>query len=149
MVAFGDDPFMEQFGHDLRIISFFDEEKKKEYEFITNNTELSAGTIAEVYKHRWQIELFFKWIKQHLKVKSFLGTSKNAVMMQIWIAMIYYLILAYIKYSNRLESSLLTLSRVIAEVFMDRVHLFHILHIPEQNTATLRKILDPPQLSLL
>jgi hypothetical protein len=149
MVAFGDDPFMEKFGHDLRIITFFDEEKKKEYEFITNNFELSAGTIAEVYKHRWQIELFFKWIKQHLKVKSFLGTSKNAVMMQIWIAMIYYLILAYIKYSNRLESSLLTISRVIGEMFMDRIHLLHILCIPEQNTPVLRKILDPPQLSLL
>jgi IS4 transposase len=104
---------MEKFGHDLRVITFFDEETKNEYEFITNNFNLSAGTLAKVYKHRWQIELFFKWIKQHLKVKTFLGTSKNAVMMQIWIAMIYYLILSYIKYSNRLKSSLLTISRVI------------------------------------
>jgi hypothetical protein len=63
--------------------------------------------------------------------------------------MIYYLILSYIKYSNRLKSSLLTISRVIWEMFMDRIHLFHILHISEQNTQTLRKILDPPQLSLL
>ena len=148
-IAFSDDPQMLRFGHDLRRVTFFDTEKQKEYEFITNNFELSAGTIAQIYKHRWQIELFFKWIKQHLKVRSFLGTSKNAVMMQIWIAMIYYLVLAYIKYSNRLESSLLTISRVIAEVFMDRIHLFHVLHIPEQNTPFLRKILDPPQLSLL
>ena len=133
----------------MRVVTFFDEEKKKEYEFITNNLEIPPETIAEIYKHRWQIELFFKWIKQHLKVKSFLGTSKNAVMTQIWIAMIYYLILSYIKYSNKIDSSLLILSRIISEVFMDRVHLLHILHIPEKNTVLLRKILDPPQLSLL
>ena len=140
---------MEKFTHDLRIVTFFDEEKKKEYEFITNNFELSAGVIAEIYKHRWQIELFFKWIKQHLKVKTFLGTSKNAVMMQIWVAMIYYLVLSYIKYSNALDSSLLTLSRIISEVFMDKIHLFHVLRISEEKTPILRKILDPPQLSLL
>lgn len=140
---------MIQFWHDLRVVTFFDEEKQKEYEFITNNITFSPGTIAEIYKHRWQIELFFKWIKQHLKVKSFLWTSKNAVMMQIWIAMIYYLLLSYIKYSNRLEYSLLTLSRIVCEVFMDRVHILHILHISERNTPVLRKILDPPQLSML
>ena len=149
LVAFSSDPQMNEFWHDLRVVTFFDEEKKKEYEFITNNLEMFPETIAEIYKHRWQIELFFKWIKQHLKVKSFLGTSKNAVMTQIWIAMIYYLILSYIKYTNKIDSSLLVLSRIICEVFMDRVHLLHILHIPEKNTVQLGKILDPPQLSLL
>jgi len=65
--------------------------------FLTNNFKLSAFTITQIYKSRWQIELFFKWIKQNLKIKSFLGTNKNAVLSQIWVAMCYYLLLAYIK----------------------------------------------------
>ena len=76
-----------------------------EYESMTNNFELSAKTIADIYKHRWDIELFFKWIKQNLKIKSFLGTSINAVMTQMWIAMIYYLLLAFIKHKTKLQPS--------------------------------------------
>jgi len=63
----------------------------KTYQFITNNFRIAASSNAEIYKQRWQIELFFKWIKQNLKIKSFLGTSENAVMSQIWVAMIHYL----------------------------------------------------------
>ena len=64
---------------------------------------LSAKTIAAIYKERWQIELFFKWIKQNLKIKSFVGTSKNAVLTQIWIAMCAYLLMAYLKFSSRVS----------------------------------------------
>ncbi len=66
--------------------------------------KLAASTIAAIYKSRWQIELFFKWIKQNLKIKSFLGTSKNAVMTQIWVAMSYYLLLTYIKYQTKYDT---------------------------------------------
>ena len=68
---------------------------------LTNNFKLAATTIAQIYRSRWQIELFFKWIKQNLKIKSFPGTSKNAVSTQIWVAMCYYLLLTYIKYQTK------------------------------------------------
>ncbi len=81
----------------IRRVSLRDEEKGKTLVFLTNNFTLSAETIAELYKARWEIELFFKWIKQNLKIKTFLGTSPNAVKTQIWIAMIVYLVIAIIK----------------------------------------------------
>ena len=111
----------------LRRVEFYDEEKKKILVFLTNNFKLAASTIAGIYKSRWQIELFFKWIKQNLKIKSFLGSSKNAVMTQVWVAMCYYLLLSYIKYQTRFGHSLLYLSRVIRETLMDQRALIDIL----------------------
>ena len=90
----------------LRRISFRDELQNRTLVFLTNNFLLPADTIAALYKARWEIELFFKWIKQNLKVKSFYGTSANAVKTQIWIAMIVYLILAIIKERYHLQPSL-------------------------------------------
>ncbi len=90
----------------LRRISFRDEIQNRTLIFLTNNFELSAETICALYKSRWEIELFFKWIKQNLKVKSFYGTSPNAVKTQIWISMIVYLILAILKERYRLKNSL-------------------------------------------
>jgi len=95
--------------------------------FLTNNFKLAAATIAEIYKARWQIELFFKWIKQNLKIRTFLGTSKNAVLSQIWVAMIYTLLLAYIKFQTKFPSSILNLSRKIQESLFFRLHLIDIL----------------------
>jgi hypothetical protein len=88
-------------------IVYRDQETGKQYIFLTNHFKLAARTIADVYKARWQIELFFKWIKQNLKIKSFVGTSKNAVMTQIWIALCVYLLIAFIKFqlSTQLDSS--------------------------------------------
>jgi len=71
---------------------------------LTNKLKLSARTIADIYKSRWQVELFFKWIKQNLKIKSFIGTSKNTVMTQIWIVLCSYLLLAFIKYQSKLST---------------------------------------------
>ncbi len=88
--------------HRLRRVGYHDRETKKDYVFLTTNFALSAGTIADIYKSRWQVELFFKWIKQNLKVKSFVGTTRNAVLTQLWIAMCMYLILSYIQFSNRI-----------------------------------------------
>ena len=90
----------------LRRISFRDEIQNRTLVFLTNNFLLPADTIAALYKARWEIELFFKWIKQNLKVKSFYGTYPNAVKTQIWVAMIVYLILAIIKERYHLEQSL-------------------------------------------
>ena len=86
----------------MRRIGYRDPETGKHYVFITNAFHLSAKTIAAIYKQRWQIEIFFKWIKQNLKIKSFLGTSANAVMTQIWAALCIALLLAYLKFTARL-----------------------------------------------
>jgi len=118
---------------ELRLIEFYDDETEKTLTFLTNNFKLAASTIAQIYKSRWQIELFFKWIKQNLKIKSFLGTSKNAVMTQVWVAMCYYLLLAYIKYQTKYAKSLLELSRVIRETLFDRKTMIDILTLtPER-----------------
>jgi hypothetical protein len=116
-----------KYTKDLRLIRYYDEERHKRLTFLTNNFKLAAATIAQIYKSRWQIELFFKWIKQNLKIKSFLGTSKNAVLTQIWVAMCYYLLLTYIKYQTKYSFSLLQLSRVIREMLFERKALIDIL----------------------
>ncbi len=85
----------------LRRIGYRDPESKKHYVYLTNLFHLSAQEIAAIYKARWQIELFFKWIKQHLKIKSFLGTSPNAVMTQVWVALCVYLLIAYLKFLSK------------------------------------------------
>jgi len=76
------------YPHALRLVRYRDPKEKKVFTFITNNLDLSAKTIAEIYKARWDIELFFKWVKQNLKLKTFIGTSENAVRIQIWTAAI-------------------------------------------------------------
>ena len=81
-------------------------EDQHEYHFITNAMHLSAQTIADIYKERWQIELFFKWVKQNLKIKTFLGTSANAVMTQFWVALCLYLILAFIRFISKTVHSM-------------------------------------------
>lgn len=97
----------------LRRIGYRDPETGKRYVFLTNNFKLAAKTIADIYKARWQVELFFKWIKQNLKIKSFVGTSKNAVMTQIWIALCVYLLLAFIKFQSKLKKSMQQILRLL------------------------------------
>jgi len=128
----------EKYPQHLRLIRFYDEERQKILTFLTNNFRLAAITIAQIYKSRWQIELFFKWIKQNLKIKSFLGTSKNAVMTQIWVAMCYYLLLTYIKYQTKYGYSLLQLSRIIRETLFDRKSLIDILTLRPEHLFTAR-----------
>ena len=98
----------------LRRIKYFDVEKDKRLVFITNNFSLPALTIANLYNQRWQIELFFKWIKQNLKIKSFYGNSFNAVKTQIWIAVSIYVLLAIIKKKLKIEHSLYTFLQVVS-----------------------------------
>ncbi len=98
---------------ELRRIGYRDPETGKHYVFLTNNFKLAAKTIADIYKARWQVELFFKWVKQNLKIKSFIGTSKNAVMTQIWIALCVYLLLAFIKFQSKLRKSMQQILRLL------------------------------------
>lgn len=114
---------------ELRVVSWYDEENDKQLEFLTNNFDLAAATIAAIYKNRWRIELFFKWIKQNLKIKSFLGTTPNAVMTQIWVAMCYYLLLSYIKFQTNYRYRLLSLVRIFKETLMERVSMIDLLSI--------------------
>lgn len=113
----------------LRRIGYRDPETGKFYEFLTNHFKLSAATIAAIYKDRWQVELFFKAIKQNLKIKAFVGTSRNAVLTQIWIAMITYLLVAFARHSARTGWTVQRILRVI------QLNLFE--------RRSLREILDP------
>ncbi len=97
----------------LRRVGYRDITTGKHYIFLTNNFKLAAKTIADIYKARWQVELFFKWIKQNMKIKSFIGTSKNAVMTQIWIAMCVYLLLAFIKFQSKMNKTMQQILRLL------------------------------------
>jgi IS4 transposase len=97
----------------LRRIGCRDPETGKHYIFLTNNFKLAAKTISDIYKARWQVELFFTWIKQNLKIKSFIGTSKNTVMTQIWVALCVYLLLAFIKFQSKLKKSMQQILRLL------------------------------------
>jgi hypothetical protein len=126
----------------LRLIKFKDPATKKKLTFLTNNFSLSAATIAAIYKARWQIEVFFKWIKQNLKIKSFLGTSKNAVLTQVWIAMCYFLLLAYFKYQTKYKNSLFYLHKIIRATILERFSLIDLLNLTEKS-ATIVTVPDP------
>jgi hypothetical protein len=98
----------------LRRVSYFDDETKKRLKFLTNNFTLPALTIAQIYKCRWQVELFFKWIKQHLRIKAFYGTSENAVKTQIWIAVSVYVMVAIIRKRLELDASLYQILQILS-----------------------------------
>lgn len=135
----------QDFPSPLRLIRFYDADNDRTFEFLTNNFRLAASTIAAIYKARWQIEAFFKFIKQNLKVKTFLGTSKNAVLTQLWVAMCYFLLLAYIKFQTKYRFSLYYLHRMIRETLLERLSLIDLLGL---NEAKLPKIRDKDQLCL-
>src|ERR1700734_468413 len=105
----------------LRRIRFRDTETAKTLIFLTNHTALPALTICELYKSRWQVELFFKWIKQHLRIKQFYGTSENAVKTQIWIAVSVYVLVAIVKRRLRLDASLYTLLQVLSVKILEKL----------------------------
>ena len=107
----------------LRRIRYFDAERRKWLVFLTNNFTLPALTIAQLYKCRWQIELFFKWIKQHLRIKAFYGTSENAVKTQIWIALAVYVLVAIVKKRLRLEASLYTILQILSVSLFEKIPL--------------------------
>jgi IS4 transposase len=107
----------------LRRIRFRDPESGKTLVFLTNNTTLPPLTIAALYKSRWQVELFFKWIKQHLRIKKFLGTSENAVKTQIWCAVSTYVLIAIVKKELHLNASLYTLLQILSVSVFEKTQL--------------------------
>ena len=104
----------------MRRIVYFDAETDKRFVFLTNNFLLSAMTIALLYKARWRVELFFKWIKQHLRIKAFYGTSENAVKTQIWIAVAVYVLIAIVKKRLQLDQSLYTILQVLSVTILEK-----------------------------
>lgn len=121
----------------LRRIGYRDPETGKHYVFLTNNVHLSARTIAAIYKERWQIELFFKWIKQNLKIKTFLGTSRNAVLTQIWVAMCMYLLIAYLQFMSQLGLGMQQILRLLQLNLFERRDLMALLRgDPPEPTAS-------------
>lgn len=137
-----------KYKEDLRLVTFHDEQHDQTYQFLTDDFRLSASNIALIYKKRWEIELFFKWIKQNLNIKTFLGTSENAVKTQIWVAMIYYLLVKWIKNQLSFNGSMTDLTRMIATIILHRVDF---LDIAALSPKTIRQVLirAGPQLSLL
>jgi hypothetical protein len=113
----------ENYPDHLRRIRFNDPETGKTLVFLTNNTTLPALTIAALYKSRWQIELFFKWIKQHLRIKRFLATSENAVKSQIWCAVATYVLIAIVKKELKLDASLYTCLQILSVSIFEKTEI--------------------------
>lgn len=111
----------------LRRISYRDQETNTLYIFLTNNFTLPALTVTQLYKSRWQIEIFFKWIKQHLRIKAFYGTSPNAVKTQIWIAISVYLLIAIIKKRLNIELKLYTILQILSITIFEKVPILQVL----------------------
>lgn len=120
----------------LRRVKYYDKEQRKTYVFLTNNFELSAIEVVSLYKYRWQIELFFKWIKQHLKIKKFWGESENAVKTQIWIAICCYLLVAIVKKELKIEKSLYEILQIISISMFDKSQLNQLLSEIESINST-------------
>ena len=114
----------------LRRVSYLDVETLKRFKFLTNNFRLSALTIAQIYKCRWQVELFFKWIKQHLRIKTFFGTSENAVKTQIWIAVSVYVLVAIVRKRLALEASLYQILQILSVTLFEKAPILRALHAP-------------------
>jgi hypothetical protein len=121
----------------LRRISYLDVETKKRFKFLTNNFTLPALTIALIYKSRWQVELFFKWIKQHLRIKSFYGTSENAVKTQIWIAVSVYVLVAIVRKRLGLEISLYQILQILSVMLFEKTPILQALQPPDSQNDLL------------
>ncbi len=114
----------------LRRVKYYDIENDRNLTFLTNNFILPALTIAQLYKSRWQIELFFKWIKQHLRIKSFYGTSENAVKTQIWIAISIYVLVAIVKKQLNIAIPLYTFLQILSVSVFEQVHILQLVRNP-------------------
>ncbi len=118
------------------MIKYFDQETEHMLIFLTNNFSLPALTIAQLYKCRWQVELFFKWIKQHLRIKAFFGTTKNAVYTQIWIAISIYVTVAIIKKRLNLTQSLYTILQVFSITLFEKIPILQGLQAYDYKNET-------------
>jgi hypothetical protein len=118
----------------LRRVSYYDAETGKRLKFLTNNFTLPALTIARIYKQRWQVELFFKWIKQHLRIKAFYGTSENAVKTQIWIAVSVYVLVAIVRKRLGLEASLYQILQILSLTLFEKTPILQALQATDSQS---------------
>jgi IS4 transposase len=117
----------------LRRVSYFDAETGKRLKFLTNNFTLPALTIAQIYKQRWQVELFFKWIKQHMWIKAFYGTSENAVKTQIWIAVSVYVLVAILRKQLELDASLYQILQILSVSLFEKTPILCALQATDED----------------
>jgi len=138
-IAFDGPLSKQRYPNHLRRIRFKDPETRKTLVFLTNHFKLPPVTVCSLYKSRWQVELFFKWIKQHLRIKTFLGTSENAVKTQIWIAISVYLLVAIIKKRLHLTASLHTLLQILSVTLFEKLDLTEALtpSVSDENEAAI------------
>lgn len=127
----------------LRRVSYVDKERNKRLVFLTNHFEIAATTVADIYKQRWQVELFFKWIKQHLRIKAFYGTSINAVKSQIWVALCIYLLVAIAKRQLGIQCTLYTFLQILEVNLFEKKPIFSLV------AEALKQISDPQELNQL
>lgn len=125
----------------LRLVEYTDSGTGKNYQFLTNASHLNAQTIADLYKERWKIENFFKWIKQNLKIKTFYGTSTNAVLTQVWIVLCVYLLLSFIKFKAKLGISITKILRLLHLNLFERRPLYDLLKPPDKQLTVSRQLL--------
>jgi len=129
----------------LRRIKFYDAKTNKLFVFLTNNFNLPALTITELYRYRWQVELFFKWIKQHLRIKTFFGTSENAVKTQVWIAVSVYVLVAIIKKRLDIKASLYSILQILSLTIFETTPMNQLLTGCDENMSNTE---NPNQLNL-
>ena len=128
-IALNGNYISQDYPEHLRRIRFKDPTTKQTLVFLTNNTTLPPLTIAALYKSRWQVELFFKWIKQHLRIKKFLGNSENAVKTQIWCAVSTYVLIAIVKKELQLNASLYTLLQILSVSVFEKTEVSRALQL--------------------
>lgn len=131
---------------DLRRVGYWDKESRRQYFFLTNIPHLPAEDVAALYKARWQVELFFKWIKQHLKIKSFLGTTPNAVMTQVWVALCVYLLTSYVKFLHQVKYSAYELYKRLQTTALEYLPLRKVLQATRDKSLKTKQ--RSPQLRL-
>ena len=128
----------------LRLVKYWDEEQKREFVFLTNAMHISALQAAELYKNRWQVELFFKWLKQHLKIKKFWGTTENAVPIQIYVAICTYCLVAIIQKDMQLDRSTYEVLQILSISLTDKTHLRDLFEKPKlQDDKDRLRIIEP------
>jgi hypothetical protein len=126
-IAFTNYYSTKDYPEQIRLVKFFDSERNRRLTFLTNHLTLDAIKVAQLYKCRWKIELFFRWIKQHLRIKAFFGTSENAVKTQVWIAISIYVLVAIIKKELKLKQSLYTILQILSVTIFDKTPILQAL----------------------
>jgi transposase len=147
-IIFSSKKGMKEYPEELRMVTYIDPETHCIYEFLTDECRLSALNIAGIYKARWQVEIFFKWIKQNLKIKTFFGTSENAVKTQVWIAMIYYLLLKWLSACINPKRSPTDLTSVLSTVVLHFLPLFEVISCKVEALDMLVHAREGPQLRM-